>query len=61
MKVYENDLGIFNVPKLVLIKLDTAELYVVDSVSFGFGSPDSGNPIDVTKVITNGFEILGEL
>jgi len=58
---HENDHCMFAVPSVVLIKLDTGELHLIDKVSFGFGSSDAGRPIDPELVTKAGFEILGEL
>ena len=58
---HENDHCMFAVPSVVLLKLDTGELHLIDKVSFGFGSSDEGRPIDPELVIRAGFEILGEL
>jgi len=58
---HSNDWAIFNVPSVVLISTKTAELYVVDSRSFGFGSTEDGQPLDEKYVRDAGFEIIGEL
>lgn len=58
---HKNDHSIFAVPKVVLINLKTDELHLVDKVSFGFGSSESGRPIDPKLVEAAGFEILGDL
>lgn len=51
----------FDVPSVVIIKLDTGELYLINKVSYGFGAPNEGWPIDPEKVKAAGYEILGDL
>ena len=58
---HPNDLTRFAVPSVVLINVMTSELYLVDSVSFGFGTSDKGMPIDKELIKAAGFEILGDL
>jgi len=58
---HENDHTMFAVPSAVLIHLETAELHLIDSATFGFGSSEEGRPIDPEKVKQAGYEILGEL
>lgn len=58
---HPNDHTMFAVPKIVLIKLDTGELHLIDKVTYGFGTSDNGRPIDPDKVKAAGFEILGDL
>lgn len=58
---HKNDHTMFAVPKVVLINLETSELHLVDSASFGLGSRDEGNPLDERMVRSAGFEILGDL
>lgn len=58
---HENDRTFFAVPSVVIINLKTDELYLIDKVSYGFGTKAEGNPIDENKVKAAGFEILGDL
>lgn len=58
---HENDHTMFAVPSIVLLNMKTAELHLIDKVSFGLGSSDEGRPIDPDLVKSAGFEILGEL
>lgn len=58
---HERDHTMFAVPSVVLIHLETSELYLVDKVTYGLGTIEEGNPIDPIKVKSLGFEILGEL
>lgn len=58
---HKNDHTIFAVPAVVLLHLESGELHLIDKVSFGFGSPEEGHPIDEEKVKAAGLEILGDL
>ena len=58
---HKNDHAMFAVPKVVLLNLKTAELHLIDRVSFGFGTPEEGRPIDPERVKAAGFELLGDL
>ncbi len=58
---HENDHCIFAVPSVVIIKLDTSELHLIDKVTYGFGTPEQGRPIDEDRVKNAGYEILGAL
>lgn len=58
---HEHDITKFNVPSVVLIRIDTGDLYLIDKVTFYLGSPDEGSPINEELVAAAGFEILGEL
>lgn len=58
---HPNDHTMFAVPKIVLLKLDTAELHLVDKVVYGLGTSEEGRPLDREKVRAAGFEILGNL
>ena len=60
-KKHPNDQCIFAVPSVVLINRESSELFLIDKVSFGFGTSDTGRPIDLKKVEAAGFEILGDL
>ena len=58
---HTNDHTLFAVPSIVLLNLETAELHLIDKVSYGFGSSDEGRPIDLEKVKAAGYEVLSDL